>query len=89
MVVLRGLDAFRRLESAVSPSSQASGKPQRSLEHIMSPTPELAFRLSAMVFSDEELFADDEERPLLLYLPPVPLTLASQDQITCTASQSR
>ena len=88
VVVLRGLDAFRRLESALIPS-QVSGRPQRSLEHILSPTPELAFRLTAIFFSDDELFADNEVRPLLPYLPPLPLLKTTQDQVTCTVSRSR
>jgi len=88
VVVLRGLDAFRRLESALSPS-QNCGRSQRSLEHIMSPTPEIAFRLCAIFFNDEELFPDNEARPLLQYLPPMPLTKATQEQLTGAVSRRR
>jgi len=86
VVVLRGVDAFRRLESAISPSQTSSRSPQ-SLEHVMSPTPELAFRLSAIFFGDDELFPDNEARPLLPYLPPVQLVKATQDQVTGTVSR--
>ena len=88
MVVLRGLDAFRRLESILC-ASQPSGKSPRSLEHVMSPTPELAFRLMSLFFSDDELFADNEARPLLPYLPPVTLFTTTQDQVIGTVSRPR
>jgi len=88
VVVLRGLDAFRRLESAVCPSP-VSGRSQRTLEYVMSPTPEVAFRLSAIFFSDDELFADNDARPLLPYLPPVPLSKTIDDEVTCTSFRPR
>lgn len=81
MVVLRGVDAFRRLESAVYPS-QSGSRCQHSLEHVMSPTPELAFRLMTILFSNDELFADDEARPLLPYLPPMPLANTTRHQVS-------
>ena len=86
MVLLRGLDAFRRLESALFPVSTC-GRSQRSLEHVMSPTPELAFRLAAIFFTDDELFADSELRPLMPYLPPMPLSKSTQDQANGTVSR--
>jgi len=89
VLVLRGLDAFRRLEFALGPAQVSGSRPQRSLEHILSPTPELAFRLTAIFFSDNELFADNESRPLLPYLPPLPLSKTTQDQVTCAVSRSR
>jgi hypothetical protein len=86
VVVLRAVDAFRRLESIVCPSSPISHAsavtPRRSLEHVMSPTPELAYRLAAMFFDDRELFADNEMRPLLPYLPPLMATTQRQDGIS-------
>ena len=88
MVVLRGLDAFRRLESVIG-TSQVSGRSQQNLEHVMSPTPEVAFRLCAIFFSDDELFADNEARPLLAFLPPMPLSETAEDQTTCTISRPR
>jgi len=82
------VDAFRRLELILYPS-QPCGKSQRSLEHVMSPTPELAFQLMALFFSDDELFADNDSRPLLPYLPPMPVLKAIQDQVTSTFSRRR
>jgi len=75
VAVVRGVDAFRRLEcvlSASQTSHSGSGacRSQHSLEHVMSATPEMALRLTAMLFIDDELFADDELRPMLPYLPP-------------------
>jgi len=78
VAVLRGLDAFRHLESMLCPTQPSVRSPGRSLEHIMSPTAELAFRLAALFFSDDELYADDEARPLLPYLPPTPQSKTTQ-----------
>jgi hypothetical protein len=45
----------------------------------MSPTPELAFRLISVFFGDHELFADNDARPLLPYLPPTLLATQPTD----------
>lgn len=90
VVVLRGFDAFRRLETVLQTSSQNSGKSPRSLEHVMSATPEVAFRLAALFFNDDELFADNEARPLLPDLPPVMLSnAAANDASRPNSSQPR
>ncbi|XP_069036850.1 dynein axonemal assembly factor 8 isoform X2 [Lepisosteus oculatus] len=41
-----------------------------SLDRVMSPTPELAFRQAALFFTDKELLPDHSARPLLRFLPP-------------------
>lgn len=38
---------------------------------MVSPTAEMAYRLSTLFFFDRELFADNRSRKLLEYLPPV------------------
>jgi len=87
VVVVRGVDAFRHLESIFCPSQPPSDKSERSLERVMSPTPEVAFWLVTLFFGDDELFADDEARPLLLYLPPVSLSKATHDQVVSIFSR--
>jgi len=77
IVALRGVDAFARLEALVVPTCGPSSP--RNLEHIISPTPQLAFRLISIFFGDHELFADDDARPLLPYLPPTTLTAQPLD----------
>jgi len=89
VVALRGLRAFHVLESTLGPS-QSSVKSQPSLDRVMSPTPELAFRLLSVFFADCELFADADARPLLPYLPPVPvMSKTASDQVTVAVSQPR
>jgi hypothetical protein len=47
----------------------------------MSPTPQLALRLMTGFFNDHELFADNDARPLLPYLPPTMLAAQHSDVI--------
>ena len=45
---------------------------------MVSPSPELAYRLVSLFFFDRELFADNENRPLMPYLPPLRSEIKSQ-----------
>lgn len=45
---------------------------------MVSASPELAYRLVSLFFFDRELFADNENRPLMTYLPPLRSEVKSQ-----------
>ena len=51
---------------------------QLPLDRMVSPSPELAYRLVSLFFFDRELFADNENRPLMPYLPPLRSEIKSQ-----------
>ena len=71
-MVLRGINAFQRLESLINSQSPAALLSQSSsTQKLMSPTPEAAYRQAALFFHDRELFPDPKSRSLLPYLPPV------------------
>lgn len=71
VLVLRGLNAFKRLSSIVNPTPKHSITKEIKLDKIMSATPETAYRQARMFFTDRELFPDPHSRVLLPYLPPV------------------
>ncbi|XP_048465465.1 dynein axonemal assembly factor 8 isoform X3 [Rhincodon typus] len=71
--VLRRVDAFKALAAVLTtPKARASlfNENYGTLEKVMSPTPELAFRQAALFFADRELMSDSGARPLLKYLSP-------------------
>ncbi|XP_013420923.1 uncharacterized protein LOC106181165 isoform X1 [Lingula anatina] len=74
VLLLRGINAFKRVSSIISSKTQqttATGGQQLSLEKLMSPTPEIAYRQMTLFFRDLELFPDPHARPLLHFMPPV------------------
>uniref|UniRef100_UPI00398F3AE4 dynein axonemal assembly factor 8 n=1 Tax=Pristiophorus japonicus TaxID=55135 RepID=UPI00398F3AE4 len=71
--VLRRVGAFNALAeilTAAKPRTNLFKENHGSLEKVMSPTPELAFRQAALFFTDRELMSDPGARPLLKYLSP-------------------
>ena len=72
MLVLRGIDALKRLSDIISinNSSRLKTHQRAPLEKIMAATPELVYRQAALFFRDHELFADPQSRALKKFLPP-------------------
>ena len=71
ILVLRGVNAFERMQSIIALKSTphtTHGIPP--LDRIMSPTPQLAHLQASIFFREHELFADDDVRKMLPFLPP-------------------
>ena len=65
VLVLRGINAFKRLEQVV-PRPDSKGD---HMDYIMSRTAEEAYAFTRAFFTDKELYGDPQSRPLLPYLP--------------------
>lgn len=71
VLVLRGVNAFKRLESFVNPPvNPLDLRADVPLDRILSPTPQLAFCQARLFFHDHELMGDDDVRTLKDFLPP-------------------
>ncbi|XP_002738289.2 dynein axonemal assembly factor 8-like [Saccoglossus kowalevskii] len=69
--VLRGINAFHKLQSLLSIPRTYSSFSGNPLNVLMSPSAEVAYRQTVMFFHDKECYADPTMRPNLCYLPPV------------------
>ncbi|XP_039248438.2 dynein axonemal assembly factor 8-like [Styela clava] len=75
LCVLRRVNAFEVLEDAMRIPRYSCSMSDvvfnaEKFTHVMSITPEIAYRQMKVFFSDKELFPDNQSRPLLKYLPP-------------------
>ena len=70
ILVLRAVSAFERMQSIIALKSLPHAAHVPPLDRIMSPTPQLAHLQASIFFREHELFADDDVRTMLPYLPP-------------------
>ncbi|XP_033096737.1 uncharacterized protein LOC117101002 isoform X3 [Anneissia japonica] len=71
--IMRGINAFQRVQTflGIHLSAQSASSNSQSLEKLLSPTAELAYRQTVIFFSDRELFSDPSVRMNLQYQPPL------------------
>ncbi|KAK3592482.1 hypothetical protein CHS0354_014980 [Potamilus streckersoni] len=88
VLALRGVDAFAKLSSVVQ-SCPTTGKVESSghQDMLMSRTAEEAYTYIRLFFTERELFADPESRPLLPYLPQSRHHLTENDSLRMKRSK--
>ena len=64
-MVLRGINAFKKLEQIIPHPDPKSDH----MDYLMSHTAEEAYSFTRAFFTDRELYGDPQCRPLLPYLP--------------------
>ena len=75
--VVRGINAFQNVREQLGiattspPQSTVHGGSKLSLEVIVAPSAETAFRQATLFFRDQELFSDPSMRVNMPYLPPL------------------
>ena len=82
VVLLRGVNAFRRTHSFVASlhtgQGDTMGLHHKDLCCIISPTPDITYQQAMVFFHRRELYADPSTRWLLPYLPPCYVTLQTR-----------